>query len=142
MRNLTKHLLVTSLALLAVGITESRGEFALNWTPSTTSINNDGQLSCNRPDRANYHCDLGGNGMGGGGGGMTGFGSTEQDKTPFLQETVTEAGVTYFHLIIGLSSTDSFAQEVYIRQQPATDCGFGFTGSANFGSGGLGTSIR
>ncbi len=140
MRNLTRHLLVTSLTLLALGITESHAEFLLNWTPSAISINNDGQLSCNRPDRANYHCDQGGNGMGGGGGGMNGFGFTEPDTTPFLQETVTEAGATYFHLIIGMSSTDAFAQEVYIRQQPATDCGFGFMGGGTVlcsSSGGL-----
>ena len=156
MRNLTRHLLATSLTLLALGITESRAEFLLNWTPSTAPIFNDGQISCNRPDKTNYHCDQGGNGGGGGGGGMNGFGFTEQDQTPFLQETVTEAGATYFHLIIGMSGTDAFAQEVYIRQQPATDCGFGFTGvlcsysagllgdagGNNMGGGGMGGGGR
>ena len=60
-----------------------------------------------------------------------------------------EGGVAYFHLIIGLSGTDAFAQEVYIRQQPGTDCGFGFTGvlcswSAGLlgDSGGGGTTLQ
>ena len=126
MRNLTKHLLTTSLALLAAGITESRAEFALNWQPSATPISNEGRISCERPD-VSIRC----------GRGFSNNAAGDPDLTPFLQETVTEGGLTYWHVIIGLSGTDTFAQEVYIRQQPGTDCGFGFGGGGG-GGGGMG----
>ena len=121
-RTLAKHLFATSLALLAFGIAESRAEFALNWARGPGFQNNDGYINCNRPDSPTGFGDSGRCA-----GVVGGFNGYDPDVTPFLQETVTEGGVTYWHLIIGLNGSDSFAQEVFIRQQPGTDCGQGFT---------------
>lgn len=144
MRNLTRQLLSASLALLAFGIAESRAEFALNWARGPGFVNNDGYINCNRPDSPTGFGDAGACA-----GVVGGFNGYDPDRTPFLQETVTEGGVTYWHLIIGLNDSSAFAQEVFIRLQPGTDCGQGHTGvrcSYSAGllgdSGGMGSTIQ
>ena len=43
-----------------------------------------------------------------------GYGNADPSQTPFLQETVSLNGQTYFHVIIG-QPNEGFAQETYIR---------------------------
>jgi hypothetical protein len=117
--NTQKFLLTTLAAWLFVtlGTKDTHAEFVLNWTPLVTPSSGgmgdggQGYINCNRRGTS-YNCGQGG-GMGGG---------NDPDKTPFLQEIVSEGGINYFHVITGLNGTSSFAQEVFIRIQGGTDC--------------------
>lgn len=94
------------LLLLVAGTEEVWAtHFGLNWTKASSRINEESYLECNRGG-GNNNCDRDEVSPG-----------TDPDRTPFLQEALTDPnGRTYFHLIIGLP-TDAFAQEVYIERQ-------------------------
>lgn len=111
-------LLAVGLLLLS-GACALQAEPALNWAPADNRISNEALISCNRPGFSSNNCN-------------TDFevhlpgiehNEIDRDRTPFLQEMVSdEAGNRYYHLIIGLP-TDAFAQEAYIRAQPSSECG-------------------
>ncbi|MFZ5594637.1 MAG: hypothetical protein ACOY4D_10370 [Pseudomonadota bacterium] len=117
--HISKRLLTTLIASLfvALGTGETHAEFALNWTPLVTPSamgmgdGGSGYINCNRGGTS-YNCGQGG-GMGGG---------NDPDKTPFLQEIVSDGTYDYFHVITGLNGASSFAQEVFIRIQPGSNC--------------------
>ncbi|HHM06393.1 MAG TPA: hypothetical protein ENJ19_11750 [Gammaproteobacteria bacterium] len=99
-------------------------EFTLNWTPLTSGPSDGGGTSyfnCNRPDSgAGVNCTSHD-------GGATN-GTVDPDKTPFLQEVVTDVdGKRYFHVIVGLPpgpGEDGFAHETFIQVQDGTTaCG-------------------
>ncbi len=90
--------------------TEGRAEFALDFQP------NPGRLSSSaNPDFAssNFFAVLNCN-RGGTSSGCTTGSTPSTEKTPFLQEVVSDATGTYYHMIVG-DPTQSFAQETYIR---------------------------
>lgn len=101
---------IVSCALLAPAALHA--EFTLNFQRISGSSSSGGfssgsfgsfsgtpYFNCNRPDESPFNCGLGG--------------GSDPDKTPFLQELVSEGGKTYYHLIIGLPG-EPFAQETFI----------------------------
>lgn len=56
-------------------------------------------INCNRPGETAANCGLGS--------------GADPDKTPFLQELVSDGGKTYYHMIIGLPG-EAFVQETFI----------------------------
>ena len=103
MAPLHKRFLLNCTAIAVWGAIPLTGqaEFNLNFAPAyTTYQGSPVQVSCNRPglDQCKNHI------------------GPSVDKTPFLQEIVSDPGGTgnYYHVIVGLPG-DSFVQESYIK---------------------------
>lgn len=106
--------------LLMFGIRDGHSQFALNFQANPgASV----WYNCNRGSPTNT-C-IHGN-------------SADREKTPFLQEMVSDGSANYYHLIIGDPAT-GFAQETYIRQGSAYfQGGTGSSSAGNIANGGMG----
>ena len=76
---------------------------------------------------------------------MSGGGNRrDEDKTPFLMETVVVDGKKYIHMIIGIGAagydgTQPFGQEIFIGNSTgdSKDCGAGFGVACAYSGGGM-----
>lgn len=118
--------------LLACGTPAAWAEPPLNWTRQGTA-GGQAYINCSRGEAESQcgHVDMSGGGN-----------RRDEDKTPFLMETVVVDGKKYIHMIIGIGvagydGTQPFGQEIFIGNSTGDgkDCGAGF-GTACAYSGG------
>jgi len=137
-----KKLEVSAMALAAVllfftpHLKDSQAAFELNFDPSTntgvsyTSQFNNSNYSCGMSFGSDFNCS---SGMFGGSFQLSG---SHDDGTSAYQRMFTYGGKTYYHVIIGNSTTDTFYMEYMIEASTswATYNGFnGFAASASTG---------
>jgi hypothetical protein len=94
-----------------ISATEGYAEFTLNFAPNLA-----GRVSPGNPDlvSSNFYAVLDCNRGGVSSGCTNNNAGSSTEKTPFLQEVVSDGLNGYYHLIVG-DPTQGFAQETYIR---------------------------
>ncbi len=117
--------LLVSFVSLPTFFNTARAEFALNFQSNPNVV---GSI-------ANWGCGGGGSGGGGMGGGGMGMFGPGCGSGYFLQEVVEDAGLLYYHVILGDPAVDDFAIEFYIR---AGECCWFGSGGGGRGGGGMG----
>lgn len=97
--------------------------FSLNWqrdyaAEGASFNNNNAYVACNMSYIGDANC----------GGGSFNLNGSHDDGTAFLQEQLTFSGQLYFHVIVGDHTTDSMAQEVFIKVTGSNPIFGGFGG--------------
>lgn len=98
--------------------------FTYNWGPLTTSFSSN-EARCNVSGYSNVNC--------------TTNQYSNPDPSRFVQETISEGGANYYHVVVG-DPAAGFASEVYIRQGGGTGCN-GFAQSSSAGSCGNDSNV-